>query len=455
MDNLTIKTKFSYAMGSIGANLAYSIVAVFLMYYYTDVVGLSAAFVGALFFFARFFDAFTDPIMGMIVDNTKTRFGKFRPWLIIGALLNSVLLIVTFSAHLIPSEWLIVYATISYVLWGITFTIIDIPFWSMVPAITRSRDSRESLVVWLRLAASLVAMTFGAYGLKMAGFFGGADLGRGFEITSYIVIALFVICMFVMAINVKEVPVKQKKTARFNIKDVARIIISNDQLVALIGLVLAYNCSFHFINGFAIYYFSYALGNPEYFAIFMVVSGAAEVLGVYLFPRLSKLITRRRMWYLACIFPVICSCILFVTNIVDAPSAFMIASAGAAFKMGIGLANGLSTVMLADVVDYGEAKNGVRSEAIIFSIQTMLAKSSSAFGGLAIGLILSALSYIPQVDQSVETVNGMKATIVIIPVILMVVSTLVYWKFYKMKDGFNPGLKDSNLIETGKEVEAC
>ena len=184
-DTVDLSTKVAYGFGALGKDFACSIIYIFLMFYYTDVAGLPAAFVGSLFLVARVVDAVTDPMMGVLVDNTRSRHGKFRPWIVIGTFVNSLALIAVFSTHLFSGSALYVYAAITYILWGITYTIMDIPYWSMVPALSCSRPQRERLVVWPRIFASIAWMLMGGYGLWAVGALGGDDKGQGFLLPRY------------------------------------------------------------------------------------------------------------------------------------------------------------------------------------------------------------------------------------------------------------------------------
>ncbi|GMM90424.1 melibiose:sodium transporter MelB [Vibrio fortis] len=453
-DKITLQTKLSYGLGALGKDFACAPIYIFLMFYFTDVAGLSAAFVGTIFLAARIIDAVTDPMMGVIVDNTRSKFGKFRPWIVIGTMLNAIVLVGLFSTHMFEGTTLYIYAAAAYILWGLTYTIMDIPYWSMIPALSSERQEREKLVVWPRLFASLAWFITGTYGLHIVGELGNGNQGDGFFNVAMLIAVLFVMSAFLIARNVKEkaAPVNAKPAEKFSFKDVLTIIGKNDQLKALIGTVLSFQIANLLVGGFAIYYFSYALGNAELFPVYMAVAGAAEVAGVFLFPRIAAFLPRRLLWPIACGFPVLSCVLLLVMGFIAPANAIMIGMAGAAIKFGVGIANALQTVMLADVVDYGEHKTGRRSESVIFSVQTMLVKFAGAAGGFIVGVGLSVVGYVPNVEQSASTIMGLEFMMIGLPAIMMTISGLIYQRYYRLHEGFNKD--EAEPVEQGERVTA-
>ena len=442
IDSISTRTKFSYGLGALGKDFACSIVYLFLMYYYTDVAGVPAAFVGTLFLVVRMIDALSDPVMGIIVDNTRSRFGKFRPWIVLGTVINSLALLALFSAHLFSGSQLLLFVTVTYIVWGLTYTIMDIPFWSMVPALSARREERERLVVWPRLFASIAWTIVGTYGLTSIAFLGEGDEGEGFLLLSGLVIIAFLASALIIFTQVKERVATQVVSERFSFDDVIAILRNNDQLASLIGCVLTFNIGNQLVGGFAIYYFSYAIGKPELFPMFALVSGIAEMLGILLFPWLCRHLPRRLTWYIASLFALACSVVLLVGSIVAPESGFLVAGAGALLKFGGGIANGLGTVMLADVVDYGHYKTGKRSESVIFSVQTMLVKFAGAFAGFFIGVGLSLIGYVPNEVQDDLTVIGLRALMIGLPVIFLLASIWVYRRSFRLHGPLHQEVSD-------------
>ena len=153
---LTAKEKTAYGLGAVGKDMVYMLSASYILYYYQDILGVSAIAMGVILLVARIFDAFNDPIMGVVVAKTKTRWGKFRPWLLIGTVTNAVILFLMFSAPpSLSGSGLVAYAAVTYILWGVTYTMMDIPYWSMIPAFTEGGKERENLSALARSCAGV------------------------------------------------------------------------------------------------------------------------------------------------------------------------------------------------------------------------------------------------------------------------------------------------------------
>ena len=437
MQKLTSREKYSYGIGAYGKDLACGIVYTFLMIYFTDVVGINPAFVGTLFLMARLWDAINDPIMGMIVDNTRSRFGKFRPWIFIGTILNSVVLFLLFRKPDLEGTSLYLYYSVMYILWGMTYTIMDIPYWSMIPTLATTKEDREKISVVPRIFASLGGLTVTTFGIALINKLGNGNQIKGFEYFALGIVIIFIISTIVTCINVKEKTQVQVNNEKVNIKQAFNILKQNDQLLVFIGIVLAYNLAMQLAGGAAIYYFKYVAGKESLFSLYSFFK-VAEIGGLMLFPVVTRKIGRQQVFRMATILPMFGLITLFISGLIAPQSILFISVSAVLLNLGSGFLLGSTTVMLADIVDYGEYKLGSRNESIIFSAQTLLVKLASALSGWLIGVGLSLIGYVAGAAvQSNITIIGIRVIMTIIPSIVALVMYVIYKSKYKINGSFH------------------
>lgn len=287
---LTFKQKAAYGIGAVGKDMVYALSASYAMYFYQDVLGLSATFVGLILMIARIFDAANDPFMGILVAKTNSRWGRFRPWLFSGTILNAVVLYALFAAPDLSQAGLMVYFTIVYILWGVTYTMMDIPYWSMIPAVTKTSAERENLSVVGRTCAGVGSALIAMFTMLLVGALGGDSERTGFRWVALIVAVIFVVSEVLCCIFFKEKSQTKMQTA--GVKDMFKALFRNDQALVVVLSIVLINSALYLTSNFVIYFFKYDFGGVNWkgdYTLFSTVGGAAQILGMMvLYPLLRK-----------------------------------------------------------------------------------------------------------------------------------------------------------------------
>ena len=381
---VSAREKYCFGIGAIGKDAICNMVGVFLMVYFTDTLYLAPAFVGVLFFVARIWDAVNDPMMGMIVDNTHTKYGKFRIWLVIGTVVNAVVFVLLFCSFHLHGTALYTYVSVMYILYGMTYTIMDVPYWSWLPNLTNDPHEREKVSVIPRFFASLAGFCVATFGL-------------------YVITGL-------------------NK-------------MSGKEQYAETGYTLfAFNLCTQIAKGFAVYYFKSVCGNEFLYSIFGMAI-IAEMIRLVCFPKIAKKISREKVYTVACLLPVIGFVLLGILGYIAPQNAVGVVVSCAFIFFGSGLSLGVTTCCIADVIDYGEVKFGVRNESVTCSAQTFLMKAAMAAAGGLTGIGLQLVGYQAKLEvQSAGTILGIRVLMLVIPIILAFVSLAIYKKHYKLKE---------------------
>ncbi len=436
---LSGKEKVSYGLGAVGKDMVYMFSASYILYYYQDLLGVSAIAMGFILLAARIFDAFNDPIMGVIVAKTRTKWGRFRPWLLIGTILNAVVLYFMFSAPpALDGSGLIAYAAITYILWGVTYTMMDIPFWSMIPAFTEGGKERESLSTLGRTCAGIGSAITTVITMKCVYVFGQGNERLGFRYFALLVAALFVVFITITCLNIKE-----KSTVTVDapsVKQMFRALLQNDQAMTVVVTIVLINCSIYTTSNLVIYFFKYDFGGAGWYnsyTLFNIFGGAMQILSMMiLFPLLRKVLSTIQVFYVSFAMAIVGYVVLLVLAFTNMSNVFLLFIPGFFIFAANGMLSILTTVFLANTVDYGELKNNRRDESVIFSMQTFVVKLASGVAAMitAASLELFHLSNDTSDTQAVaesvagSSVVGLRMTMTVLPIAGLLIAVFVFYK---------------------------
>ncbi len=436
--------KISYGLGAVGKDMVYMLSASYILYYYQDILGVSAIAMGIILMAARVFDAFNDPIMGVVVAKTRTRWGKFRPWLFIGTVTNAIVLYVMFAAPpALNGSGLVAYAAITYILWGITYTMMDIPFWSMIPAFTDGGKEREGLTTLARSCAGVGSAIVTIITMKCVYVLGQGNERDGFKWFALVIAVLFILFTVFACLTIKE-----KSTVDVDspsVKQMFKALVQNDQAMTVVITIVLINCALYITSNLLIYFFKYDFGGETWYnsyTLFNTFGGAIQILSMMLFfPLLRKFMSTIKVFYLSILMAVAGYGVLLILSFTNMSSIYLLFIPGFLVFTAFGMSTVLTTIFLANTVDYGELKNNRRDESVIFSMQTFVVKLASGLAALIASICLTVCNLSNDTSQGVAVVDasssivGLRMTMALIPIIGLVIAVVVFYKKYRLTEG--------------------
>lgn len=393
---LSKRNLWGFSLGGIGRDMMYQLFNTYMITCITFTKGVDTrqlAIVGVIIMCCRIFDALNDPIMGSIIEITHTKWGKFKPWIIIGAVTNAVLVFFMFWAPLQGRDFIIFYG-VAYIFWSITFTMNDISYWSMLPSLAKDAGDRDRLSSIANLTAGIgagiaiiVVPTFTAGDLTI-----GGNATTAYNVLAVIFGVVFVGCQLFTCLRVKEDPLPPKKPGKMDnpLKKMFKVLAGNDQLQRVSIVMLVYNIGSAITNSLATYFvyfrFGYEGGMVSLFGVLTGIAGGLMIV----YPLLSKKFGRKDIVKISMglvIFGYALMLImgLFVNNF------YAIALCGIFYAIGQSTIYMVLTISISNTVEYNEWKTGERQEGIIFSIRPFMAKMGSALQMGVTTIILTVL----------------------------------------------------------------
>lgn len=455
MRSINKRNKYCFGLGTIGRDMFYTMVSMFLTQYYLievlDIPDNTMWWITAVIVVLRVFDAINDPIMGVLVDNTHSRMGKFKPWIVGGAVLGAIFMVLMFTDLGLTGGAFVAALAVFYLFWDITYGANDIAYWSMLPALTVDQVERENMGAFARICANigLFAVVVGI--LPVTGALGNAlgSAQKGWFALAVIIAVFMILNQMVTVFGVKETSVSFKEEEKTSFRDMVQVFLKNDQLCFTAIAMALFMIGYSTTTSFGTLYFKYVFRNENMYSIFAAILGVTQLSALAVFPQFSKRFTRKQLYTGATVEVVLGYIIFFLSPANMLP----IGIAGVLLFSGQAFIQLLMLMFLADTIEYGQWKTGKRNESVIFSAQPIINKLGAA---IASGVVLatSILSGINAAktpdDVSAGGLMLLKIAMMVLPLICILVGYLIYHSKYRIDKRFYDAML--NDLQTRGEI---
>ncbi|MBN6149228.1 MFS transporter [Xanthomonas sp. AmX2] len=435
------KEKFGYGIGDMGFNFYWANISAFLLIFYTDTMGLPAAAVGTMILLTKVVDAITDPVMGAIADRTRSRWGKFRPYLLFAAVPMAVSGVLAYTTPALDQDGRLLWAYATFMLLMLMYTVISIPYSALSGVITSDSQQRTTLISF-RFIAAFAGTTLVNYAtLDMVRWFGGGDDALGWQRTmmvyGVVAVVLFVTVFATTRERVQPLP-QQRSPVLQDIADLLR----NPPWRVLFVLALIIMVSIVMRGGAGVYYFKYYIGRPELTGWFLGSYSVALAVGAAATPLLTRRFDKRRLMMALMAIVGVLSCAMFL---IPREAIWALFAMNILIGLALGPKSPLAFSMYADTADYTEWKSGRRATAMTFSAATFSQKLGGALASACIAWMLAGMGYVANQAQSDASQLGIVLLLTVIPGL---VALLAAWtmRFYP--------LSDAMLVQIQQELDA-
>ncbi|MBY6256573.1 glycoside-pentoside-hexuronide (GPH):cation symporter [Phytobacter diazotrophicus] len=439
------RQRVGYGIADLSCNLVWQLISLYLMFFYTDVMELPAYYVGIMFLVTRLVDGVADVLMGLVIDNTTTRWGRCRPYLLIGAVPFGLLCVLAFYVPDFGTTGKLIYAFLTYLCLSFLYTIVNIPFCAMLPFITNDSRERTTLSMVRILLGSLGSTIVAVATLPLVNTLGKGNQTQGFFYTA---IVFGVIATFFLLISFRNVEEKISITQeRMTLKRAWTGLKSNQPwFVFALNIFLMWG-AFFFQTGALVYFFHYYVGNVELTAIIAGISTFVPLLGTLTVPALASRMKKRHVYLVASSINLIGMAVMIVSGV----QTLGLMIGAVILSLGAGQRTAIYFSMQADPVDYGVWKTGINTAGILTSINGFLGKVAMAGAGAITGILLSSGGYVANQTQNETALLAIKSCYLYIPAALIIASMIWIGRFYRLDDHYEAIRAD---LDAGKHAPA-
>ena len=446
---INLREKIAYGAGDFASSMFWKLFSMFLLFFYTDVFGISAAAVGTMFLVTRIWDAANDPIMGVICDRTNSKWGKFRPYLLYIAIPFGIMGVLTFSTPDFGPTGKLIYAYVTYSLMMMIYTAVNVPYASMIGVMTSNIGERTSLASWRMIGAFSGGLFVTLTANYLVEFFGGTDTGTidyetGYKSTVAVFAGLAAFLFLMTFLGTRE-RLEPSVESNSSLKKDIRNLMTNGPWFILLGAAIFNNIFNTLRDGTTLYYFkyyikdqtigflgdSYEMSQGALASAYLSIWVGTNIIGVILAKPISKWVGKKK----AFMYSILVSSLLsFAFYFVKPDQLAAIFGLNILIGVSAGVVLPLLWAMYADIADYSEWKNGSRSIGLIFSSSSMSQKFGWTLGGAITGWMLGFIGFEPNAEQTDSAITGIRLMISVFAGIAGILSALFAY-LYQLDEG--------------------
>ena len=427
IQKLSLKTRLGYGIGDIAICLYWSGVGLYLLYFYTDVVGISPSMAGLIYGIGMLWDALTDPFMGYIAERTRTKWGVYRPYLLFGNLPLALSFILLFWVPPFEGSMLFFFLLFTNLLHRTCFTLVSVPFSSLTPRITSDSQERTNLTGFRMMGAQTGTNLMALFAFPIIFWVGGENESLGFVVLAALAGLTAMAIHAITFVTVKE-PENDQGIERVggSLSEAASAIGKNGPFWLVFSATLIVGITTIFFGNNLIYYTKYALDLHEYQGTILFTSGIVAFLSIPIWWAISNKLGKKITWLISSSITLTALMVFYIYPITLLNELLVLV---AFIGFGSGAGGILFWSMLPDTIEYGEVHTGVRSESSLYGFMTFAQKGSIAFAIIILGVVLDAIGFQANEIQSKNTIDDMKAIMTLIPSIGVAISLIIIY-FY-------------------------
>ena len=419
-----------YGMGEVGCQMSWYMISTYLTVFYTDIVGLSAAAISMIFIIARVWDAVNDPMMGVIADKTKSRWGKFRPYLLFAPIFLSIFNLLTFSTFNVSGTMKVVLALLTYIGAGMAYTAVCIPYQGLVNLIAKDSQVRMNYASCRAIGSGAIGIVLSAVSMPLILFFGKSETpnAHGYFMTALIASIALLPCFWACFAGCKERPdeVAMTEAKRTPLKEALPAVFKNKNIVITILSTFSGAIGAMARMSMLTFYILYVVGNPMMIAPIFTTMTVCQLIGNASLPWGTKTFTKKGYMLITTFIQIAALVAIFFFG-TDIRLLFVFSAI-----IGLCMCNGaIAPGMMADSIEYGDWKYGVREVGLTFSFVGFSVKLATAVSGVVTVQLLNAIGYVPNVEQTASVKMGINAIVKLFPAAVILVSAIFIF-FYDL-----------------------